>query len=111
MRIPETALVSVHITAPSRELAERLARRLVEGGHVACVNLLPGARSIYKWKGVVEETAECLLLAKTRASRLEDVERVVLEEHSDDVPCVLALPITSGHGAYLDWLTEQVAPR
>ena len=110
MRAPDSELVSVHITAPSAQLATRLARRLIDEGHVACVNLLPGARSIYKWKGVVEEAEECVLLAKTRASRMDDVERVVLEEHSDEVPCVLVLPILAGHGAYLDWLNEQVAP-
>lgn len=86
--------------------AERIARALVERGLAACVNVVPGLVSIYRWKGEVERAEERLLLIKTRAERFEAVREALVALHPYDVPEALALPVADGHRPYLDWLDE-----
>jgi periplasmic divalent cation tolerance protein len=97
-------------TAPSAEEAVSIGRRLVEEHLAACVNVLPGARSIFLWEGRVEEVDEAVLVFKTRSERYAELERRILALHSYSVPEVLALPVTSGSAAYTAWLRESVAP-
>ncbi|MDP6539498.1 MAG: divalent-cation tolerance protein CutA [Planctomycetota bacterium] len=93
-------------TAPDEEEGRRLARALVEGGLAACVNLVPGITSVYRWEGAVEESPEVLMVIKTRAERLGDVEQFLEREHPYDVPeCVALVPGEVGQ-AYLSWLLE-----
>jgi periplasmic divalent cation tolerance protein len=73
-------------TAPDRETATRIARTVVEGSLAACVNLLPGVRSIYRWQGRIEESDEVLLVLKTTAARLLELERAIGELHPYEVP-------------------------
>ncbi len=93
-------------TAPDREVAERIARGLLERGLVACVNLVPGVRSIYRWKGAIEESDEVLLVAKTVAGRLEGIEKALKELHPYDVPELVALEADRVEASYLAWLVE-----
>lgn len=94
----------VLVTAPDRRTGLRLARALVAERLAACVNLVGGLRSVYRWKGKVEEASEVLLLAKTRASLLPRLARRVQGLHPYSVPEVLALPVTGGSAGYLSWL-------
>lgn len=94
-------------TAPSDEVAATLARGIVEQKLAACVNVLPGVRSFYVWKGQLEDEPEVQLLIKTRRARYEALERWILENHPYDVPEVIALPIERGSRSYLTWLGEQ----
>ena len=96
-------------TAPSAEEAVSIGRRLVEEHLAACVNVLPGARSIFFWEGRVQEADEAVLVIKTRSERYAELERRILALHSYSVPGVLALPVTSGSAAYAAWLRESVA--
>lgn len=96
-------------TAPSAEEAISIGRRLVEEHLAACVNVLPGARSIFFWEGRVQEVDEAVLVIKTRSERYAELERRILALHSYSVPEVLALPVTSGSAAYTAWLRESVA--
>jgi periplasmic divalent cation tolerance protein len=98
----------VLVTAGSSEEAECIARTLVEEGLVACVNLVPGIRSIYRWQGKVADDGEILLVAKTRRDSFAALERRVRELHSYDVPEVLALAVVDGSAGYLHWLAEAV---
>ena len=98
------------VTAPDAQTAQRIARTLVEERLAACVNLLPGVRSVYRWEGSVEEAGEVLLVVKTRADRAADLEARVLALHPYDVPEVLRLPAAGGSPAYLRWLREACAP-
>jgi periplasmic divalent cation tolerance protein len=98
------------ITAPDLETANRVARALVEERLVACVNLVPGVRSIYRWEGAVEEDAEVLLVVKTRADRTGDLVDRVVELHPYDLPEVVMLPAVGGNSGYLDWVREEAAP-
>lgn len=98
----------VLITVPSEEVAKTIARALVEEGLAACVNLLPGLTSIYRWQGEVVEDRELLLLAKTTTHAFPRLKERVKALHPYTVPEIVALPIAEGHGPYLDWLKENV---
>ena len=98
----------VLVTAPSPEVGTALGRALVDERLAACVNVIPGLTSIYRWQGRREEASECLLLIKTDESRYAALERRLLELHPYTVPEVLALPVERGAPAYVEWLRESV---
>ncbi len=102
---PRLALV----TAASEDQALAIARALVAERLAACVNLVAGVRSIYRWREAIEDDREWLLLIKTTAARFAALERRVRELHSYETPEVVALPIAEGSPPYLKWLTEMVA--
>jgi periplasmic divalent cation tolerance protein len=96
----------VLVTAPADE-AERLGRALVGERLAACVNVVPGVRSIYRWEGEVQADDEVLLVIKTSETRVAELVGRVNELHSYDLPEVLALPAVGGSLAYLEWVTEE----
>ncbi len=96
-------------TVGSAEDAERIARALVERRLAACVNVVPGLVSIYRWKGGVERDDERLLVIKTRRDRFEALKEAIASLHPYEVPEVLALPVEAGSAAYLAWLDDAVA--
>lgn len=98
-------------TVASAEDADRMARELVERRLAACVNVVPGLVSIYRWKGGVERDEERLLIIKTRSERFEALREALVALHPYEVPEVLALPIFAGSRPYLDWLDSAVAGR
>jgi periplasmic divalent cation tolerance protein len=91
-------------TCGDRETAERIAHRLVEQHLAACVNILPGVQSVYRWRGAVESESEILMLIKTKAALIQDVQSTIATLHSYEVPEFLVLPILGGSEAYLAWL-------
>jgi periplasmic divalent cation tolerance protein len=95
-------------TADSESLARSIASALVEAGEAACVNIIPGVRSIYRWGGVVCDEWEFLLMIKTAADKWEAVRSRIRQLHSYQVPEVIALSINAGDLDYLNWLGEQV---
>lgn len=95
-------------TVATSEDAERIARSLVEKGVAACVNVVPGVVSFYRWKGQLERDAELLLVIKTLGERLEALKAALLAEHPYEVPELVALPIAAGHAPYLEWLADSV---
>lgn len=90
--------------------AERIARALVDERLAACVNVVPGVVSIYRWKGAVEREGELLLVIKTMAAQLDALKARLLELHPYELAEVVVIPIVGGHKPYLEWLTEQVRP-
>jgi periplasmic divalent cation tolerance protein len=96
-------------TAASLGDATRLARLLVEERLAACVNVVDGVRSIYRWRGAIQEDAEALLLIKTSAQRYEALARRLLEEHPYDTPELIRLDLAGGDSRYLSWLAGEVA--
>jgi periplasmic divalent cation tolerance protein len=90
--------------------AERIARALVEERLAACVNVVPGVVSIYRWKGNVEQEPELMLVIKTMAAQLDALKARLLELHPYELAEVVVIPIVGGHQAYLDWLADQVRP-
>ena len=93
-------------TCPDEQTAAGIARTLVEASLVACVNIVPGIRSIYRWQGSVEDDPEVLMILKTTGDRLEAARAGILELHPYEVPEVLALPVADGHHDYLSWVAE-----
>lgn len=99
----------VYVTAPSAETAQAIGRTLVAERLAACVNLIPGMRSVYRWEGAVHEADEVVLLAKTRADRFEALADRVRALHPYACPCVIALPVERGSRDYLDWIAAESA--
>ncbi len=110
MSSSEVEVRVVFVTAPSAEVGAGLARALVEARLAACVNVIPGLRSIYRWDGDIQDDEEVLLVIKTRADRLESLATKVDELHPYDVPEVLALPAVGGSPSYLDWVRAESSP-
>jgi periplasmic divalent cation tolerance protein len=97
-----------YVTCRDEAEAERIARALVEERLAACVNLIPGMRSLYRWQGAIEEGREVVLLAKTTAPRAEALTARVKTLHSYTCPCVALLPVIGGDPGYLAWLRAGV---
>lgn len=91
-------------TCPDEAVALSLAETLVEEGLAACVNLLPGVRSIYVWQGQRHSDAEILLLIKSATSRFPELAARLRELHPYDLPEIMAVPIRHGLPDYLNWV-------
>ena len=96
-------------TAGSEEEGARIAKSLVEQKLCACVNLVPGVRSFYRWEGAVQDDAEVLLIIKTTQEKLQALSDHLGEIHGYDVPEVLAIAVDKGSASYLEWLAESCA--
>ncbi|MGB3137107.1 MAG: divalent-cation tolerance protein CutA [Nodosilinea sp.] len=96
----------VLVTAGSEAEADRLARHLVETRLAACVSVFP-IRSIYRWQGDVQVEPEWQLVIKADLSRFEILSQAITQNHSYEVPEIIALPIADGLPAYLNWLQTQ----
>lgn len=92
---------------PDAVSAEKIARALIDSRAAACVNVLAECHSIYRWQGRVETAAEIPLLIKTTVANYPLVEQIVRTQHPYDVPELIAIPITHGLPAYLDWLATE----
>jgi len=91
-------------TCPDNATAQRLATMLVEQQLAACVNVLPGLTSVYRWQGAIQRDSEVLLLAKSRADRYPQLESALVEHHPYELPEVVAVSLTQGLEGYLAWL-------
>ncbi len=100
--------VVVLVTTPSREEAEKIARKLLEEKLAACINIIDHVRSLFWWQGRVDEASEALMVIKTRLDLLEKLIETVRRLHSYSVPEIIALPIIAGHTDYLKWIDESV---
>ena len=100
----------IYMTASGPEEARRIARALVEERLVACVNMLGGIESIYRWQGRVEEAKEVAMVAKTADDRVPALIERVKALHSYDTPCIVALPIADGAASFLEWVRSETRP-
>ena len=103
-----TDKIVVLSTCATREEAEKLARVLLDQRLAACVNVIPGMRSYYRWKGAVESAEECLLVIKSSRELFASIGAVLEKEHSYEVPELLALPVLEGATNYLNWLVANL---
>lgn len=102
----ETPYIVVLITASDEEEAAKIAQILVEEKLVACVNIVPGLRSIYTWQGEIEDETESLMLCKTRRDLFDSLQNRVKELHSYTVPEIIGLPVIAGSNDYLGWIRD-----
>lgn len=98
-----TAIVVV-TTVGDEQQANEIARELVARRHAACVNMLPGIRSCYRWQGKICRDSEILLLIKTAAEEYDQVAATIRELHDYDLPEILAFEIRQGDPSFLEWL-------
>jgi periplasmic divalent cation tolerance protein len=103
-----TDKIVVLSTCATEEEAAKLARVLVEARVAACVTMVPGARSVYRWQETVESAAECLLIIKSSRPLFEPLRQALEKAHAYDVPELLALPVVEGSANYMNWLEGQL---
>ena len=101
-----TGIVSVYATFANAEEAERIGRQLVEERLAACVNILGGCRSIYRWQGKVEQAAEVAVLFKTTSGQATMLIRRIGELHSYDTPAAIVWPIAEAPESYRLWVVS-----
>lgn len=111
--MPDSAddLRVAYITCGDLSEAERIGRALVGERLAACVNILPGLRSMFWWQGRIEESPEIILIAKTNAHNADAVVARVRSLHRYTTPCVVFLPVVGGNAPFLDWLRGEMLPK
>jgi periplasmic divalent cation tolerance protein len=97
----------VLVNCPDDEVAERIARTLVESGLAACVNRLAPVQSIYRWQGAIERATETPLLVKTTRERYPEAEQAIRALHPHEVPEIIALTVEAGFAPYLRWIAGE----
>ena len=96
-------------TCPDSGSADTIASLLVEEQIAACVSIVPGLTSVYRWQGKIERDAEVLLLIKTTEQQIETLTARVLELHPYDLPEIIAVPVTRGLPQYLEWVSSCIS--
>ncbi len=99
----------VYITTSNKDEARSIGRTLIENELAACINIIDGMESIYRWEGKVVEDKECILIAKTHYSKMKILTQRVQELHSYDCPCIVSITLTENEGnrEYLNWLIQE----
>jgi periplasmic divalent cation tolerance protein len=95
-------------TCPTREVASAIATAVLEERLAACVNQLPGIKSLYRWEGRIEDDEELLLLIKTTSQLFPALEEMIRDLHPYDVPEIIGLPLTVGSKDYFAWIRNSV---
>ncbi len=103
--------IVVLVTTGSEEEALSIARHLVEKKLVACANLVPRVRSVFRWEGKVSEETETLMLLKSRQELFDDLVTAIKSVHSYQVPEIIAIPLVKGAEPYLSWLNGELRGR
>lgn len=105
-----TDKIVVSTTCGSEREARGLARLLVEERLAACVQVVPSIRSVYRWRGTVEESEEWLLLVKSRRDLFDELRRRLRAAHSYELPEILAWAVVDGEPGYLEWMDSGLRP-
>ena len=102
-------ILLVMTNMPDLPAAQAMASALVHARLAACVNILPGVQSVYRWQGAVEQATEITLLIKTTQRRYPQLQQAIVAAHPYDVPEVIAWPLANGHPPYLHWVSAETA--
>ena len=103
-----TDKIVVFSTASSAEEAEKISHGLVNDHLAACVNVVPGIRSFYRWQGKIEDSEEFLLVIKSSRERFDALRESLEKLHSYEVPEVIAMPVVDGAKNYLNWMDGEL---
>ena len=98
----------IYITTKNEEEALKLANLAVQKNLAACGNIFPKIKSIYKWQNKLQNDKETLLILKTNSNKYPLLEKLILEKHSYEVPCILKIPISDGNKEYLKWIDQSL---
>lgn len=104
----ESQFILILSTAGTADEAGKIAEKLVQDRLVACVNILPGIQSIYRWKDEVQKEQEVLMIMKTTQQRFDEVQRAIRSMHSYEVPEIISFPLEHGSHDYLKWIENTV---
>lgn len=102
-----TGAITVLVTC-SQDESEKIAASLIEDQLAACVNIISGITSIYRWQGKICRESECLLLIKSERRLWKRLAQRVKDLHSYQTPEIIAIPIEDGYPPYLDWIKDSV---
>lgn len=97
----------IYTTFPDADSAAEVAEKLLKKKLAACANILPSVRSIYVWKGKMQDENEVIMILKTTTQKYEAMEKEIISLHPYDVPCIVGLPIDIGNESFLDWIAAQ----
>ena len=97
-----------YITTKNEEEALTIANLAVQENLAACGNIIPNMKSIYKWQNKLQNDKETLLILKTNSIKYPLLEKLILEEHSYEVPCILKISINDGNKEYLKWIDDSL---
>jgi len=97
-------VIVVYCTVPDTATGAGIAARLVEYRLAACVTLIPGVTSVYRWQGQVETSSEALLMIKARATDYTRLESAIRSQHPYELPEIITVPVSGGLSEYLDWV-------
>jgi len=97
----------VFVTVDNDATAQSISKSLVGEQLAACVNIISGVRSIYKWKGEMMDESELLMIIKTTENNFEKLEKRIIEIHPYDVPEIIGIAIDEGHEPYLNWIENE----
>ena len=97
-----------YITTKNEEEALKLANLALQKNLAACGNIFPKMKSIYKWQNKLQNDKETLLILKTNSDKYPLLEKLILEKHSYEVPCILKIPISDGNKEYLKWIDQSL---
>jgi periplasmic divalent cation tolerance protein len=100
--------ITVITTVGTEEQANLIAREIVARRQAACVNILPGVRSIYRWKGKICKDGELMLVVKTLEKEFDGVAATIRELHSYELPEILSFNVSHGERGFLDWIAGSV---
>jgi len=98
----------IYATAPNSEEAAGIGRALVDARLIACVNIIEGVRSIYRWEEKIEDGKEVVIIMKTTEDKIDAVTEKIKSMHSYDCPAIVALDITGGNDLFLQWVANEV---
>jgi len=105
----EEEYIVVYCTVPNVDVAHAVSDHLVFNGLAACVNIIPGLTSIYRWKGEICRDTELLLIIKTRKSQFDPLKNAIIQKHPYQVPEIISLTIADGHQPYLSWIKDSTS--
>ncbi|HPC43458.1 MAG TPA: divalent-cation tolerance protein CutA [Spirochaetota bacterium] len=105
------SFIIIFCTVPSQETGMKIADDLVSGEYAACVNIVPGLTSIYRWKGDICKDNELLLIIKSRKSLCNDIIFRIKALHPYEVPEIISCDISGGSKSYLQWLSDSTGMR
>lgn len=102
----DSGYIIVYVTVPDMAFGAVIGKMAVEEGLAACCNIIPGLRSIYRWKGKLCDEAEALCVFKTRGTLFDGLRDRIQALHSYECPEIIAVEIKDGNKSYLDWIDE-----
>jgi len=104
----QLANVVIFITTSTEKEAHKIADVLLNQRKTACVNIVARVNSLFWWEDKIDSAQESFLIVKTKASLINEIVKIVKDNHSYDIPEIIALPVIGGNQAYLDWVNHEV---